>query len=624
MYTSETNFTNVIKSSQPPIIEPPSGDRRSNLSRSPIRRTNDTSTQSFDHGQRSNMLLVQSPTVQTRDVIVSRARRTLTDDGSADVVHHIGIVAPPASYSIVERPLPQIRTAITTSTTDQYQLPQVTTIDPPDFVDRSQIPIRKHRIPSNIAQPSSDDLIDGALSTSQQILIKDDDYDSRLRRPVQIITSTETEIITSRRPPAKIYTPVPQTEAVQICQADRVESDSGNYDLSMVNVRSTITLNQAEVNELNLLAQQAQRLQISPRDYDHAMIILSPEHTQYQHNIDHRPLLLAAANIDRLQEQTHEHVTRHMDQPVQRQHTQLITPIPEHMARVEQDISVFENISSAIISQPSRSRLNEVPHDSGIVSLNTSQASEQPVVLNASRVQRLESSDEQRLDNLHEDDYYRKRIRALDLLRHVDTDPYSNLPPVHTHPFQVFENTTAITSPILPTAQTRLLDNERLDHMQTLEHTDEPVIYESIDQHLIYGIPQQEHLSSSDIDQDDHITQRAEENQLVWRQRPRPPPPPVPVQQHQISEVPYEQIQALIPDSPDRREHLRSTEEITDRLETPKHPNKSIIYNYGKSFTSFFLLQIPNQRIETQTVDIRITLSPSFLRELLCLARQLF
>jgi hypothetical protein len=123
--------------------------------------------------------------VQTKDVVMGRARRTLTDDGSGDVVHHIGSVSPPP-ISIVKRPATRIRTTITTSTTDQYELPQVTTVPPPDFDDRSQVFIRQQRIQSKIAQPDSDGLQDSPLTATQQTLIKDDDYDRSLHRPIQV------------------------------------------------------------------------------------------------------------------------------------------------------------------------------------------------------------------------------------------------------------------------------------------------------------------------------------------------------------------------------------------------------------------------------------------------------
>jgi len=348
----------------------------------------------------------------------------------------------------------------------------------------------------------------------------------------------------------------------------------------MPTIRSILTLNQGEIRELNLLAQEAQRLQIPPHDYDHAMIMMTPEQTQYQHNIDQQPLLLAAANIDQLDDEQNERVTRHIDEQIQHQRTQLITPVAEHMAKIEQDIPVFENISSTNIQQPSRNKLNEVPHDSGIVSLNTSQASEQPMILNASRINRLEPSDEHRLENLHEDDYYRRRIRALDLLRQVDTDPNANIQPVHNDQIEIFENTSNIPSSNISLEHTRLIDSKRLDQIQPLEHTDIPIIYESMDKDLIHKIPQKEHLISSDTDQDDQTSHRVEENKIRWGEiQPRKQHQST---QRQLSGIIYEQTKPFILDEHDQKEKLRSTEEAPQYLETPKQPKKSVIYNYGK------------------------------------------
>ena len=190
MYTAEGEFSRAVRYSQPPIIEPPSTDRHhrhSNLSRTSIVRTNDMGTQLFDNDQRRNMFVVRPPVVQTKEVIVGRARRTLTDDGSADVVHHIGIVSPPLpSYSMEKQPSTHKRTTITTSTTDRYNLPHVITVPPPDFADREDTVIRKRRLHSRPTQPSSDELIDTAVTATQPILIKDDDYDPSLRIPVQV------------------------------------------------------------------------------------------------------------------------------------------------------------------------------------------------------------------------------------------------------------------------------------------------------------------------------------------------------------------------------------------------------------------------------------------------------
>lgn len=602
MYTSDSDFARAIRSSQPPIIEPPSADRQhrlSNLSRTSIVRTNELGAPSFDSDQRRNMFVVRPPMVQTKEIVLGRARRTLTDDGSADVVHHIGIVSPPPAYLMDQQPSPHMRTTISTSTSNQFEYPQVITIPPPDFADRQDIVVRKRRLNSHPAQPSTDDQLDTALTTTQPILIKDDDYDPSLRIPVQvkqknsknfidklnfslqIITTTESEIITSRRPQAKIYTPIAQTETVQICQADRTETDSGNYDLSMANVRSIVTLNQGEINEINFLAQQAQRLQLPPHDYDRAMIVLSPEHRQYQHQIGQQPLLLAAATVGRLQDEHPEYVTQHVDHArIQPQRTQLIDPIAEHMAKVEEDIPVFENIASANISQPSRNRLNEIAHDSGIVSLSTSQTSEQPLVLNRSHMPRLEHTDEPHLESLHEDDYYRRRIRALDLLRQVDTDPNTNIPPIHQQPVEIFEHTTTIPPSDIPPARTRLTDTHRFDQIQTLEHTDVPIIYESTDRDAAHRIPQREKLRSSEVDQDNQTRHRAEENRIQWGQR-------TPIDRYQITEIRSEETKPLIEDTPDRRDTAQSRETTPDSLERTQPGNKSIIYGYGKYLLHF-------------------------------------
>ncbi|CAF1311454.1 unnamed protein product, partial [Adineta steineri] len=610
MFTSDADMSNVLKSVQPPIIELPInaiGDRQRrpiDLTRSPVLRTNESGTQSFDDDQRNDYIVVRPPVVQTSNVVMGRARRTLTDDGNADVVHHIGIIAPPTTFSIIKQPTTQLRATSTTSTTDHYELPRIITVSPPDFSNRTQTRIHQEHIQSTVIQPYTDDLIDGALTSSQQILHKDENYDPSIRRSVQIITSIESPIVSPRRPPAKIYTPSPPREIIRICQADRVETESGNYDLSMVNIKPILTLNQGEVKELNLLAQQAQRLQILPQDYDHAMIMITPEQTQYQHNIEQKPLLLAAANIGQLRDEQHEQVTRHFEEEIQRQHTQLITPIPEHMAKVEQDIPVFENISTTNIPQPSRNRLNEVPYDSGIVSLNTSQASEQPVILNASRINRLDASEEQRLESLHEDDYHRRRVRALDLLRQVETDPYSNLPPVHDNQIQILEHTTQIPSSNLTKEHTRLTTSHRIDQLQSLEHTDEPVIYETIDQDNIEKIPTKQYLTSSDVRQDIQTTNRAEQNYIKWGEIS-------PIKQHQsiqshITDTIYEQTKPFIPLRHDQRETVRSTEEIAQQLETPKHPDSSTIYNYGQknelpiSQTSSFT---SDQDLKPQTFD---------------------
>ncbi|CAF4948813.1 unnamed protein product, partial [Rotaria socialis] len=79
------------------------------------------------------------PVVQTKKIRTGRARRIVTDDGSADVVHHVGIVSPPPSYSALE-PVSAPRVPIKI---ERYDTAHITTMAPPDFVDRTEIYIRK-------------------------------------------------------------------------------------------------------------------------------------------------------------------------------------------------------------------------------------------------------------------------------------------------------------------------------------------------------------------------------------------------------------------------------------------------------------------------------------------------
>ncbi|CAF1029712.1 unnamed protein product, partial [Adineta ricciae] len=601
MYTSDADMGSVLKSSQPPIIELPINAiadrvyRPSNLTQARVVRTNEQGVSIYADGSNNDVIVVRPPIVRTTDVVMGRAHRTLTDDGNTDVVHHIGIASPPTSFSLVKRPTTQIHMS-TTSTSDQYETPRVITVAPPDFPQRIQTHIRTERADDNVVQPHTSELIDGPLTSSQQVLYQNGEYDPSLRRPVQIITSSEVTITSTPRPQAKIYTPSPPREPIRICQADRIETASGNYDLSMAKVQPILTLNQGEIRELNLLAQQAQRLQIPLQDYEHAMIMITPDQPQYQHDIGRQPLLLAAANIGQLHDETQEQVTNHIEPDIRPQNTQLITPIPEHMAKVEQDIAVFENISSTNIQTPSRNRLNEVPSDSGIVSLNTSQASEQPIVLNASRIRLLETSEEHRLEQLREDDYYQRRIRALDLLRQVETDPNMNIQPIYHTPSQIFEHITPIPASNIITAQTRITDTHRINRIETLEHTDKPVIYETIDQEIVQRIPPQQYVTSTDVRQDNRTSNRAEKHQVKWEE-PRPAKEHR-SQQNQLTDTTYEHTSPFTSDPYSARHNLHSTEEPSQLLSTSKHTQDNIVYNY-----------------EVPIIEVSITIPASFLCE---------
>ncbi|CAF4507713.1 unnamed protein product, partial [Rotaria magnacalcarata] len=67
---------------------------------------------------------------------------------------------------------------------------------------------------------------------------------------------------------------------------------------------------------------------------------------------------------------------------------------------------------------------------------------------------RLDPSDEERLESLIGDDYYQRCIRAYDLLRHVEIDPNTNIQPVRSDQINIFENTINIPSSNLKTEHT--------------------------------------------------------------------------------------------------------------------------------------------------------------------------
>lgn len=192
MYASNGDLGHAIKFSQPPILEIPVipvVERRphsSNLSRTSILRTNEPGRQSIDSSQHSTMIIVPTPVVTQTRIPIGRAHRTMTDDGSADVVHHIGITSPPAAFVADKTSPSRIRTTMSTSVTERYEEPHIVTVPPSDFKDRERVYVRQERAKSNIIPPMTDELIDGALSTSQQTLLKDADYDASLRRPVQV------------------------------------------------------------------------------------------------------------------------------------------------------------------------------------------------------------------------------------------------------------------------------------------------------------------------------------------------------------------------------------------------------------------------------------------------------
>ena len=158
----------------------PGFDRSSNLTRTSILRINEPGTSPIRQQSRKDDLIVPSPVVNRIKVPMSRARRTLADEGNSDVVHHVGIISPPPAYVADKIPSPtRVRTTLSTAYSE--------TIKSPDSVNPQKIVIRKSRAKSNIISPVDGDLIDAPLAASHQTLIKDDhQIDPKLRQPVKV------------------------------------------------------------------------------------------------------------------------------------------------------------------------------------------------------------------------------------------------------------------------------------------------------------------------------------------------------------------------------------------------------------------------------------------------------
>lgn len=136
--------TNVIKSSHPPII--------------------DVHHQSETRSCHDFILVSPSNLVETKEIVMGRARRTLNDDGITNIIHHIGIVSPPTIYSITPPSPPLIkRTTLTAMINYEHEVPYVSALEQPEGIDRKQNCTRKERDDCNA-------MVDGVLSTSHQVI----------------------------------------------------------------------------------------------------------------------------------------------------------------------------------------------------------------------------------------------------------------------------------------------------------------------------------------------------------------------------------------------------------------------------------------------------------------------
>ncbi|CAF0833022.1 unnamed protein product [Adineta ricciae] len=316
-HISNTHLNNnIVRASHPPIIE----YRHGNPARSDI------------------------PIVQTKEIVMGRARRTLTNDGDEIITHHVSTTLPPAIYSDCRKPPPspsrKRKIRIIATIHDHREEPMVTDVDSQELIDKKRSCIRQHE--------RNDGEMNDAVSMSKQVI------NSHLLTTVP------------QRPPAKIYTNNQPTKPVEVCQANVVEPD--DHHLSMVSINQTVAV------------QQTQSLRIPVHDYRHATMLTSPQH----------PLSLADQSCD-------EQLTQFNVQQPEYEHGSLLRTQNEQIAKIQQDIPIFEVLRNSHPSIPVANNVNEIQSNNEH-SLYTPHVNEQPTVLHSSQVQQLEQTGENNVD----------------------------------------------------------------------------------------------------------------------------------------------------------------------------------------------------------------------------------
>ncbi len=84
-----------------------------------------------------------------------------------------------------------------------------------------------------------------------------------------------------------------------------------------------------------------------------------------------------------------EQVIQYIEQQPKYEHSTLIVPVDEHIAKIQEDIPIFEVVQTTNLSIPATCNVKEVSDDSDMC-LYTPQINEQPVILNSSHVNQLE------------------------------------------------------------------------------------------------------------------------------------------------------------------------------------------------------------------------------------------
>ncbi|CAF4215950.1 unnamed protein product, partial [Adineta steineri] len=247
-----------------------------------------------------------------------------------------GTTLPPPTYSDNKQSSSKNRISFTATIYDQYDLPYITDVDSLDITNRKQMRIQQEK-------DSGNKTTDDTLKTAKQVITSHPSIRIPHRSKTKIYPSNDT-----------------LTEQIAICHANLIETD--NHYLSMVNIDQTLPL------------QQAEYLQISSNDLQHAMIITSPQ----------PPFSL-------VEHSNSEQITQFIQHQPKYEHTTLIISNDEHIARIQNDIPIFETVPDINVSIPSSiiTNVNEIFNDDEH-SLYIPQINEQPLILNSSHINQLE------------------------------------------------------------------------------------------------------------------------------------------------------------------------------------------------------------------------------------------
>ena len=183
-------------------------------------------------------------------------------------------------------------------------------------------------------------------------------------------------------------------DVIQVEQANRIESETGNDQFTMAYIQSVSTLHQPEIIHLDFLLHRTEPLHLPGTDADRALRVTSPA----------RPVFLASSSVPLThQEHSRDDAAGEGQRPSLHKST-LVISMNEHYAKFGEDPVLFEYLAPLNQSTLSVSKANQ-SRDSGI-SLNSSQVQEPPTMFQSSVTNPLEPSYEQALENLVEEPDY--------------------------------------------------------------------------------------------------------------------------------------------------------------------------------------------------------------------------